>query len=414
MNLINKIKTFIFNSNIEIIAFSIICFFLPIFQTIIPILIIFWSTLIAIKYYSKFSIKSILTNKISILLLLFFLIHVITLIQTSNKESGFFDVETKLSFFVFPIVFSFNSDIYIRNKKILLNSFIYGCLGATIICLGHSMYHKIIYDAPWSYFKYKDLSILMHPTYFAMYLCLSIILLIQKLIQSDSKRHKVTYSILLLFFSYFILLLSSKAGLITLIFLVILSIFKNIHLSFKNILLSLIFMIGILVIVFKNDRFTNMIDSLYKNFILGNTEMESTNERLIIWGCALKQIKSNWMFGTGAGDLKFDLAKEYKNIGFTIGEENYLNAHNQYLETLLSTGFIGVAILLAILLYSVRKQHNGNNLIFLSFLIIIIVNFIFESILNNQAGIIFFCLFLCLFGISEIGKNKKNLQRLSV
>ena len=87
---------------------------------------------------------------------------------------------------------------------------------------------------------------------------------------------------------------------------------------------------------------------------------------------------------------------EYQFTRYAI--DNEINAHNMFFETMISVGIIGVLLLLAyfvipFVLWIKKKQVD---LIYLSFLLMIGFNALFESIFEVQLGIIFFCFFNCL------------------
>ena len=73
-----------------------------------------------------------------------------------------------------------------------------------------------------------------------------------------------------------------------------------------------------------------------------------------------------------------------------------LNAHNQYLEVFLGTGLIGLLIFISILTYMIYLFKLKRNLLFGLYISIILIFFLFESILNRIAGVTFFSLFTFL------------------
>jgi len=79
-----------------------------------------------------------------------------------------------------------------------------------------------------------------------------------------------------------------------------------------------------------------------------------------------------------------------------------LNAHNQYLQTMITLGIIGLIVLLLNLilpaLYSMEQKHY----LYLVFLILIGFNLLFESMLETQAGVVFYAFFNAyLFAIKK-------------
>jgi O-antigen ligase len=240
-----------------------------------------------------------------------------------------------------------------------------------------------------------------------LYCLLAIVISFQLFLKTKQKFNRFIYILVILFFLSLVLLLSSKAGLIVLLLIAISISIKYLKLTKRNLIIGILALCLFIGLLMKNDRFSQMNNSLYNHYILGKTQVESTNERLIVWGIVIQKLKTDWIFGTGAGDLKYDLTKEYKKNGFTIGEDKMLNAHNQYLETFLSVGILGLLNLVLIFYLTLKKYLAENNLILLGFILIISINFIFESILNNQAGIVFFSLFITMHAVIE--NNKSNV-----
>ena len=117
------------------------------------------------------------------------------------------------------------------------------------------------------------------------------------------------------------------------------------------------------------------------------------DNRIPIWKSSINVIKHNLVLGVGAGDASYELQKEYLSDGYSEMYYNNLNAHDQYLEILLGTGLIGLLIFAWIISYMVYIAINRRNLIFGLFLLIVLIFFLFESILNMIAVVTFFSLF---------------------
>ena len=102
---------------------------------------------------------------------------------------------------------------------------------------------------------------------------------------------------------------------------------------------------------------------------------------------------------------------DYLYINYAIDKE--INAHNMFLETIISVGIIGLALLLAyfIIPLVIWIKRKSFDMLYFSFLMIIAFNGLFESVNEGQVGIIFFCFFnSLLFHISFIINNKKQLS----
>src|SRR5690606_29618691 len=101
----------------------------------------------------------------------------------------------------------------------------------------------------------------------------------------------------------------------------------------------------------------------------------------------------------GIGNSQKALNTEYGKIGFERGSNENLNTHNQYLQILLECGVLGFAALLFIL-YSVLTKiiyvESYKKPFVLYLFLLLVLNFMFESILNRYIGISFFAFFVSM------------------
>jgi O-antigen ligase len=341
-------------------------------------------------------------------LLMFFGLHLFCLLYTDNIDSGFFDVETKLSFLIYPLFMTNNFNYIAPKLNWIFWAFILGVLAASLSCLGHSLYLFVFYDAPFQYFTYTDLSIFMHPSYFAMYVSFALVILFF-LFTSSPKKLKYLISVLIVYLGVFSFLLSSKSGLITFVFIFVTGIFFIMKKSLKSFLILSV-LIGVLgLVLLRNDRFIQFKNVVIEQFSVSDTKhtnaTESSNERLTIWKTSLTVLKENWLFGVGAGDVKYVLNKRYPS-SFAVGKEKLFNAHNQFLETWLATGIIGLLILIFMLIWPFYLGIRNKDFLSIGFSMILMVNFMVESVLNSQAGILFFAFFFMLVTL----RNEKFLS----
>jgi O-antigen ligase len=83
-----------------------------------------------------------------------------------------------------------------------------------------------------------------------------------------------------------------------------------------------------------------------------------------------------------------------------------LNVHNQYIETLIGQGIIGLLWLLSILLLPLIISIKEKKIFFIGFIIITGINLFFESMFNTQAGVIFFAFFYSLFFLTRAKEHE--------
>ncbi len=116
-------------------------------------------------------------------------------------------------------------------------------------------------------------------------------------------------------------------------------------------------------------------------------EISRSFDRYTSWKTALAISKDHLLLGVGVGDVQDELNKRYISSGFTLSAHRNLNVHNQYLQTLIETGVIGVLLLLAFfvsLIYSLDKRQR---IYAVSFVVIYGVNFMFESMLLRNIAV---------------------------
>ena len=130
---------------------------------------------------------------------------------------------------------------------------------------------------------------------------------------------------------------------------------------------------------------------------LDKASVESTTARLFVWPVAVELIQENFFLGVGTGDVKDQLVKKYEAKNLEGPVKYRLNAHNQYLQSFVALGLLGFTSLAACLLMALFSSWKRSNLVYTAFLLIIIVNCLTESILEVQAGVVFYAFFNSLF-----------------
>jgi len=132
---------------------------------------------------------------------------------------------------------------------------------------------------------------------------------------------------------------------------------------------------------------------------IDKTSTESTAVRVLIWQESIELIQNNLLFGTGVGDVNDDLYKAYEANGLTGAYKHKLNAHNQFFQTFLGMGIVGFVMLLLITVGQLIKGILKRHFLLFIFSLVIVLNFLVESMLQTAAGVLFFSFFYCLFNL---------------
>ena len=406
---------------LSVSLFILFLFCLTMFPKLITINLILL-TLVWI-YEGKFKQKTTLIwdHKLLLLLPIYYLICIGSLLYSENISYGIKKLETMLLLFIFPIIIpSFISLNIKKNSFIFIKAFWLGLTISMLFCLVRAFYlffYELYcrkYGIELSYYPYTNqlfssyLSYFMHYGYYAMYVNMGVILLLNCLVNnySDIKRKlKILYITLLVFFSVFILMLYSKAGIISL-FIIYLSFGIYIAVKVKKIkyfLYSIVsaLLLGLVLFIFipnTNTRLNTIIDGLSAQE-LDPSSTESTQLRIFVWKAANELITSNPILGYGLGDADDVLIHKYEEKGYWGAFEKKLNAHNQFYQSIISVGYIGV---IPFLLFFAIYFINGimsRSLLKILFVVLSLFVFLFESYLQTQAGVFFIAIFSVLFFI---------------
>ncbi|HOY32087.1 MAG TPA: O-antigen ligase family protein [Bacteroidales bacterium] len=401
-----KVKT-----NIAEWILILLAFLMPVWAKLVPIVIAVLFLLWLVEGGFKNKFHNLIRNKTGLVFILFYLLYVAGMIYTNDIERGRFDLEVKLSLFLFPVLF-FSGSKSISETRIsyILKSFVSGCLVITVFLLGRAFYFYF-QNHEFVRLTYTGLSFFMSPSYLAMYLNFSVMIIFFSFFDGiKSKIILFLHAFLMLFFAGFIVLLSSKSGIITMAFSII---FIFIYLVIRKkyfflSVLTLILMVSVFLVLkfatVTTERMMTAIDTFMNYQTVPNTAEESTSERILVWRASAEIIKNNPLLGVGTGDVKEELLHEYQNEHISYAIEKSINAHNQYLQTAVAIGLIGLLVLLFSLFVPMFRAVAHHHWIYFVFLFLIVMNLLFESMLERQAGVVFYAFFNALLW-SRLSKN---------
>jgi O-antigen ligase len=381
-------------------------------------------------------------NSFVLLFVALFAFHLIGVLYSLDFKNSLFNVEKKISLLIVPAVLA-TSRFSNKYKVLLFKSFIASCLIASLLCLGGSTLRVLegidsshlnfgfsqpnlllsnpLFSNQWHEYSYVTLSstIGIHPTYFSVYIMLCLALLIVN--HKDLFRHKFMSLGLIFFFTIFLALLSTRVTvaviLILMAFAILYRIFKLSRSNMKQ------FATGAgLILLFFFLSALNPI-SLYREFQeLNSTAMQidknthytnSTAIRLSLWWLGLKTaMQSHPVIGSGTASTELAMATTANKYNIS----NVLNSndpHNQYLNTYISLGAMGLVLLLGCYLTPFRTAWRNKNLTHLIFIGLILIVSFTESFLELQKGIVFFALFQSLFSFNSSQKDVRDKLSLS-
>ncbi|NCA76526.1 MAG: hypothetical protein EOM90_09330 [Alphaproteobacteria bacterium] len=386
-----------------------IAFFLPVYGRVVPLLI----TLMVLNWITDIrsirNFKLLFREKTRLQILCFgalYLLYLVGMTYSVNQEYGWFDMEIKLSLIVFPLVFSTSvQPLFPENRiRLIFQSFVAGCITGTVILLVHAAigalgYRIKGYHIPGSFY-YMKLAWYFHASYLSMYYNVAISYLIWILLthQAGNGRVKILSWGALLFLTAMVFLLASKAGQAGLVLTIIFFTgFGALRMRRPGLSVSLVimgaaaFFLASVLAPGSFSRFSGTRKVLNQNEETGKRlKPESNADRLAVWKAGTKIVKQNLLFGVGTGDVKDKLMEGYRNDHLIPALKHRFNAHNQFLQTFIALGLPGFLLLAGMIIIPAFMAYRRKADFYLLFLILIGINFLFESMLEIQAGVVFY------------------------
>jgi O-antigen ligase len=334
--------------------------------------------------------------------IIIFAIYVLYYFFSKNTFEAAQSIERKLGLLLFPLLIWTHRYSSKEIRKILF-VFVLACIITSLICICNALYKYFIDGV--AHFFYMEFSIFLHPSYAAMYAILAIaIIAIDLFYNQQSRTTRLIYTIILLFLTISILLYSSKMGLLS--FSILMPLFTFLVLikrkAYKTIVLLVMSFLVFMPIAYKlvpkpfeRIKTALTVTASYQTVDQGTSE--STGVRILIWKKAITKIKENLWLGVSPGDADDKLLEAYAEGQMDGANQKKLNAHNEFLQITLGLGILGLFAYIMLFIIGFYQAFLYKNRLLNIFLVLIILNFLVESMLQRQAGILFFACFLCLF-----------------
>jgi len=340
--------------------------------------------------------------------------HLVGMLYTENMQRGTADMEQKLSLILFPFLFATAQPLSagkIRDAAIL---FLLGTTTSLIVSYA---------TASLDYLETRDIlvfyssefSIVHHPSYLAMYMNVAMAIALFMIWDRPSKRSGVILLwFVVIFMTVSLIFTASKAGFLNFFLLIFFMLAWSWHVNkirSRNTVYLAFLVIIFLTALFNNpaahDRVLRAVSAVtITPDARSEPSMESSRIRLVAWEIALSEIVKNPL-GVGTGDINDTMVKSFEKAGLQSLADKNLNPHNNFLQIALAIGIPALFWFLFSLIYPFHKIYKNQNRLYGFFLLSIFLNFMVESMLEKQSGVIFFAFFNALFFFS-LPQNRKT------
>ncbi|MBR1516873.1 MAG: O-antigen ligase family protein [Bacteroidales bacterium] len=323
-------------------------------------------------------------------------IFCLSVLWSNNKATAWHVVELKLPFLLLPLIVGVADSSFLTHRRwrtlfavmgfMLLLRLVFFSVRA-VLRLSNGLPFGEVFD-----WHFDD----MHHNYLALYLLVVLAYLYTELIRPRTQRvwQLPTWVLgaVALAFGAEIVIIGSRSGLVVLAVLFAVGLLHTIicRRQHKLGLLVLASMVVLVVITYLiQPMLYYRILATIGNLLSGN---QAGDVRLLMDRCGWQLFLSSPWIGIGCGDVWQELQQVFVTQGFSEGLERNFDSHNQYLETLMATGLIGILIQIAMmaapLVEAIRQRRNR---LLVALITLVFVGCIFfEATFGRQMGSLFF------------------------
>jgi len=330
-------------------------------------------------------------------------------------------IDTQLTLLVLPLFLVFQVNSYF-NLKLVLKTYILGCLLSCIIIVGYFYLYRfnIIIESIQSVFPKgvqkhnltEDIILFQgftteyfkHRAAIGVNLSLSIACLIYLVKQSHGiSNWKKTGSIIVGFLFILVLYASgSRSGYISLFFVLIVGLIYLFSKRKKILSIAFLCTIGLLIGL-SSLKTTRPL--LFNEISTCNyDEIRNMDPRFQIWESCIDIIRQNPVIGVGYSHVKPELLQKYKEKGLEINLREKFDSHNQFFQFALESG-IWTSVIFAFIFLPIYFRRK-TLYISMAFSVTFIVYSMFEDSFLVINGISVFVFFISTLTLSQKSKPK--------
>ncbi len=362
-----------------------------------------------LKYHQN--LKKNLRSIGLLLFISFFLLYVVGIAFTSEYKSEIKVIEKVISFFIVPLTFALLPKEKISEvttgfwEGIFSLAFFLGLLSFFSAAQIYTEIGYIPVDGP----RVNEISHIHRP-YFGLIEVLSVVYVLSLIYHHGFKINSIRYVGLLISIAALLLIVArltiATLG-IALMYFTFMYLYKRNLLNFKTLIVIALVFASSLILLLNYPRFTDRFEYL----------MQGKGEaRILIWRCAYDQFTDEDFsllvghFNSTSTSNK--LIECYKNEfeqntywSWVHESKSNFNAHNEYLNLILSYGIIGLSIFIMIITFLYKESIKYNYFAAQLFVIVFAINCFTENMLARQVSIFIFT--ICA---ATIIFNKKNFN----
>ena len=365
--------------------------------------------LIMVVSFNKDKVINIVNQKFFKALTIFLIFIVIYSLFNGSFFEDFAESRKIAQIILLLILFSF-----VNDKRFLIYGFVTGVLVSSLITdLNILTYYLNSSDLLISKSSVEDLFTTQR-LYLGFFIVISIVLLSFLFQTSNRNKQKFFYVLLILFFIFSLFLISSRSAILIAFLVLLITIIYNSKSVFTiGVLLASLVIFSTIIITNKNlsNRFLYSQDSVRTSFI---EKIKTHEPRYDIWRVSLQIFDEQNLgfFGLGTYKTQELLVEKYKLMPIDKRKNWFIqrnfNTHNQYIDIILSFGFLGLILFAVFIREILLKTYK--NVYSLNLILSLILFLVIENLFHRQLGTFILALTIVMAVHIINSQNEKDIS----
>ena len=345
---------------------------------------------------------------------IYYVFEAASLLHTNNFAESLKHLRIKSGLILIPFLLCCNGYVNSLTVRKLMKHYIWIVGAAMVFCLAIAVRNYFLHGQNEVFFYHELVSPFMQN---AVQVSILLFIALIYLLDTGRKRfyfnNKFFHFLLILYFIFCILLLSSKLVIIFLACILIYFFITSFKKKQKIFTITSIVTCLVIIVVLLTD---NPVSKRFNEIISGNmsivhqenfspaTYFNGLQFRVLQWRFVSEILTENnaWLMGVSPGDAQTLLNNKYISTNMYVGEARNggflgYNTHNQFLQSILQTGILGLLSFIAICYSMVQLAMLRKSIVLTSIVLLLIAYALNDSSLESQYGIVLFTFFPLLF-----------------
>lgn len=370
-------------------------------------------------------------NLFNIGLILYFVLQTIALLYTKNQIKGMAVFQTNLGMLVLPVGLLYSSRVNSKNYKRWMYGYLVILFAAAVWSLiKASMNYSQSHDS--SVFYYHSLVAIYsnHAIQFSVIVFIGIQFLLDQFRTLTRNLFKAGFILLVLFFSFYLFLLSSKLVIIFYLgYLLFVITFTKTFINRRPYRIAgfCMTLAAIAIIFFVQSpiraRIKQELDArvsvIRQDKFTPADYFSGVQFRILTWRFVYEILneKKAWILGVNPGDAQDVLKEKYLQENMFAGgtpenKTGYLgyHTHNQFLQAVLESGILGLIAFLMICAGLIKMAGQISGYPYSALIVLMLCNCFTDAPLTTQYGIVLFVFFPLFIFRGYLPENQNNIK----